>query len=233
MKGIFNLQDIFRLIIRTIIIYLSVTIGIRCMGKRQMGELSTTEMSVTLLISEVAATPIMEKNVPLYHGIIVVIIFVLLEIILSYFDLKFPLLVRVTQGEPTVIVKDGKIDETALRKSRVTVAELNEELRLKNIMLSEVYIAIIETNGQLSIIPISSQSGATRADLKIQSNNDPIDFAVIVDGEIKENNLKLIGKDKDFVFSILKSKGITDINDVFVLYSDRKGLTYLQLKEKR
>ena len=61
-------------IIRTIIIYLSVTVGIRCMGKRQMGELSTTEMSVTLLISEVAATPIMEKNVPLYHGIIVVII---------------------------------------------------------------------------------------------------------------------------------------------------------------
>lgn len=203
------------------------------MGKRQMGELSTTEMSVTLLISEVAATPIMERDIPVYHGIIAVVVFVLLELILSYFDLKFPFMVRLTQGEPTVLVKDGYIDEKALRQSRVTIAELNEELRLKNIMLSEVYIAIIETNGQLSIIPKPSQSGATRADLNIKSNTDPIDFAVIVDGEIKENNLKLIEKNKEFVYSIMKAKGIEKISDVFVMYCDKKGVTYLQLKEKR
>lgn len=224
---------VIKLILKTIIIYLSVTIGIRCMGKRQMGELSTTEMSVTLLISEVAATPIMERDIPVYHGIIAVVVFVLLELILSYFDLKFPFMVRLTQGEPTVLVKDGYIDEKALRQSRVTIAELNEELRLKNIMLSEVYIAIIETNGQLSIIPKPSQSGATRADLNIKSNTDPIDFAVIVDGEIKENNLKLIGKNKEFVYSIMKAKGIEKISDVFVMYCDKKGVTYLQLKEKR
>ena len=224
---------VIKLILKTIIIYLSVTIGIRCMGKRQMGELSTTEMSVTLLISEVAATPIMERDIPVYHGIIAVVVFVLLELILSYFDLKFPFMVRLTQGEPTVLVKDGYIDEKALRQSRVTIAELNEELRLKNIMLSEVYIAIIETNGQLSIIPKPSQSGATRADLNIKSNTDPIDFAVIVDGEIKENNLNLIGKNKEFVYSIMKAKGIEKISDVFVMYCDKKGVTYLQLKEKR
>lgn len=227
------MYNIAMLIFRTIIIYLSVTIGMRCMGKRQVGELSTAEISVTLLISEIAATPIIEREIPLYYGIIVVVVLVLVEIFLSYLDLKFSWLVNLTQGEPTVIVKNGKIDEESLRKSRVTVGELNEELRLKNIILADVYMAIIETNGQLSIIPISEQSPATKSDFKIQDNNDPVDFAVIIDGEIKENNLKLIGKDENFVMSILKAKGISDIKTVFVLYADTKGMTYLQLKEKR
>lgn len=216
------MDKILILIFRTAIIYLTITLGMRCMGKRQLGELSTAEISVTLLISEIAATPITELDVPLHYGITVVIILILCEIIVSYLDLKFSKVMRFTQGEPLVVVQNGKISEKALRKARVTVSELNEELRLKNTTIRDVYIAIIETDGQLSIIPKNQQN-----------NSDPVDFAVVIDGEIKENNLKLIGKEKDFVFSIMKAKKITDLKDIFVMYADTKGLTYFQTKEKK
>lgn len=227
------MQEIFVLIIRTIIIYFALTIGIRCMGKRQIGEMSTAEISVTLLIAEIAAAPITELDIPIHYGIIVVAILVLCEIAVSYLDLKFSSFVRITQGEPTVIVQNGKIIEAALRKSRVTLAELNEELRFQNVAIGDVYMAIIETNGQLSIIPFNSASGVTREDLNINIKRDPVDFAVVIDGEIKENNLKLIGKDRDFVSTIMKAKGIKELKDILVLYADTHGITYMQLKEKK
>lgn len=227
------MHDILIIIFRTVIIYLVVTIGMRCMGKRQIGEMSTTEISVTLLISEIASTPVTTLDVPLYYGIAVVVILVLCEIIMSYLDLKFSKVVRITQGQPTVIVQNGKIVEEGMRKSRVTIAELNEELRQKNISISDVYIAIIETTGLISIIPVSSASPATKEDLKSPNEKDPIDFAVIIDGELKEDNLKLIGKDEEFVYSIMRAKNIKSLKEIFVMYCDTKGLTYLQLKEKR
>jgi len=227
------MQEIFIVIFRTVVIYLVVTIGMRCMGKRQIGEMSTAEISVTLLISEIASTPVTTLDVPLYYGIAVVIILVLCEIIMSYLDLKFSKVVRLTQGEPTVIVQQGKIIESAMRKSRVTVAELNEELRQRNIGISDVYIAIIETTGLISIIPTPSASPVTKEDLKSENEKDPIDFAVVIDGEIKEHNLKLIGKNQDFVHSIMNAKKIKNLKDIFVMYADTKGLTYLQMKEKK
>lgn len=225
--------QIITMIFRTIIIYLTVTLAMRCMGKRQIGEMSTAEISVTLLISEVASSPVTEPDVPLYFGILIIAVLVLCEIVMSYFDLKFSSVVRLMQGDPAVIAKNGEIMESSLRKSRVTVAELNEALRLKNMRLSDVYIAIIETNGQLSIIPKNEQAGVTRKDLNVSVSEDPIDFAVVIDGKIKEKNLKLINKDKEFVYSIMHAKKIPDLKSIFVMYADSKGLTYLQTKENK
>lgn len=227
------MYEILTMIFRTVIIYLTVTLGMRCMGKRQIGEMSTAEISVTLLISEIAATPITELDMPLYHGIAIVAVLVLCEILMSYLDLKFSGVVRFTQGSPEIIIQNGKIIEKALRKSRVTVAELNEELRIKNMKLSDVYIAIIETNGQLSIIPNNYASGITKKDLNLTASDDPIDFAIVIDGKIKEHNLKLINKDSEFVYSIMRAKKIEDLKNIFVMYADTKGLTYLQIKEKK
>lgn len=226
------MQEILTLALRTAIIYLGLTIGIRCMGKRQIGEMSTAEIAVTLLIAEVAGAPITDPDTPIHHGLTVIVILVLCELIVSFLDLKLPFFVKLTQGAPSVIIRNGKIIESALKKSRVTLAELNEELRFQNVAISDVYMAIIETNGQLSIIPENFAAGVTRKDLNVKEENDPVDFAVIIDGEIKENNLKLIGKDKNFVYKIVKEKNIKNIKDVLVLYADTKGATYFQMKEK-
>ena len=164
---------------------------------------------------------------------IVVVILVLCEIIMSYLDLKFSKFVRITQGQPTVLIRQGRIIESEMRKARVTVAELNEELRQKNISICDVYIAIIETTGLISIIPTASASPVTKEDLKNKNDKDPIDFAVVIDGELKEQNLELIGQNEEFVHSILRAKNIKSLKDIFVMYADTKGMTYLQLKENR
>lgn len=211
--------------------YFVLTTAMRLMGKRQVGELSTCEIAVTLLISEVATMPITDKEASVLYGIISIGVLVLLEFIISYLDLKFSFITQITQGKPTLIVKEGKIIEEALRKSRLTLSELNEELRLKNISVSDVFCAIIETNGQISIIPTNSSAGVTRGDLNVYAKNDPVDFAIIVDGKIKEKNLSFIGKEKNFVKKELKKRNV-QLNEVFAMYADTNGVTYFQKKEK-
>lgn len=226
------MRQLFSLIGTTTIMYFVVTIAMRLMGKRQIGELSTSEVAVALIISEVASMPITDNEISVWHGIIAISILVCLEILISFLDLKFSSVTQLTQGKPTLVIREGKIMEEALKKSRLTLSELNEELRLKNISIREVFCAIIETNGQISIIPNNSSAGVTRGDLNVAIKNDPVDFAVIIDGEIKEKNLELIQKKRDFVDKELRKRKVR-IEDVFAMYADTKGVTYFQKKEKK
>lgn len=216
------------IMLKTLIIYIYVTAAMRFMGKRQIGELSASEIVVALLISEIATMPIDSEDVTILQGFAAIAILVILEILISYLDLKFPFIMKMSHGIPTVIIYEGKISEKMLKKSRLTVSELNEELRLKNTNIKDVYIAIIETNGQISIIPKNNASQNNSSD----KNGDPVDFAVIIDGKIKENNLKLIGKEKSFIENELKKRKIP-LKNVFVMYADKNGVTFFQKKEKR
>ncbi len=211
--------------------YLTVTSAMRFMGKRQIGELSAAEISVALLISEVATMPIGAEDMPLFLGIVSIIVLVFLEIIISYLDMKFSLIMRISHGKPTTVIFKGRILEEALRKSRMSLNELSEELRLKNTNISDVYIAIIETNGQMSIIPKSSENSGNN-DSSNQKNNDPVDFAVIVDGEIRKANLEIIGKNQHFIEKELKKRKVA-LKNVFAMYADTKGVTFFQEKEKK
>ena len=221
------------LIMRTVILYFAVNVAMRFMGKRQIGQMSVPEMIVTLLISEVAAMPIVDKDIHVIDGIIGVTILVSLEVLMSYLDIKIPFLLKLTEGKPVVIINNGKLDYTALRKTRMSITELDAELRLKNITLSDVFISIIEANGQLSIIPTSASSGVTRKDMAVSEDRDPMDFAIIVDGVIKDFNLQLIGKDRTFIDKVLSQKKVKSVKDVLILCADKKGVTFFQKKPQK
>ena len=135
-----------------------------------------------------------------------------------------------TQGRPTVIIENGKILEKSMLKNRLSIAELNEELRLKNINISDVYLAIIENNGQLSIIPTNKASGVTRGDLGVTAKSSPQDFAVIVDGKIFEDNLRRTGKDKKWLTQYLQRQKVKSEKEVLALYADQNGATFFQKK---
>jgi len=226
MGGI-NTTELYGIILKTALMYLTVTSAMRFMGKRQIGELSAAEIAVALLISEVATMPIGEEDISVVLGIVSIAVLVLLEIIISYLDMKFSFIMRISHGKPTTVVYNGRILEDALRKSRMTVNELNEELRLKNINISDVYIAIVETNGQMSIIPKNNKTSENNS-----SKNDPVDFAVVIDGEIKKANLELAEKNEAFIKNELKKRK-TELKDVFVMYADHSGVTFFQEKEKK
>ena len=221
------------LIGKTALIYVVVNIAMRCMGKRQVGELSTSEVIVAFLISEVASAPLSNPDVSVRMNIIAIFVLVGMEILYSYLSMKWPLFMTLTQGRPTVIIENGTILEKALLKNRLTIAELNEELRLKNINISDVYLAIIENNGQLSIIPTNGASGVTRRDLGITVKETPQDFAVIIDGQILEDNLRRIGKNKQWLETFLHSRGVVSQKEILVLYADRNGATFFQKKRRK
>lgn len=217
---------------KTALFYIIINIAMRCMGKRQIGELSTSEIIVALLISEVAAAPIVDASIPMQNGILAVFVLVGMEVLYSYLSLKLPFFMMLTQGKPIVIIEQGKILEQALRKTRFTIAELNEELRVKNINIRDVYLAIIENNGQLSIIPTNESAGVTRRDLGICVKESPQDFAVIIDGRISEGNLQRIHQNKKFLMDYLKTQKVSSPKEVLAMYADENGVTFFQKKDR-
>lgn len=219
------------LIGKTVLIYIVINFAIRMMGKRQVGELSTSEIVVALLISEVAASSVSDPSVPLQNGMVAVLVLVGLEIAYSFLSMKFPFFMNLTQGKPIIIYENGQILEKELLRTRLSIAEFNEELRMKNINLRDVYMAIIENNGQLSIIPTNEASGVTRRDLGISVRESPQDFAIIIDGRILDKNLERIGRDAHYVEQLLRERGVSSAGEVLALYADREGITFFQKKQ--
>lgn len=217
---------------KTALLYVVVNVAMRCMGKRQVGELSPSEVIVAFLISEVASAPLGDPDISLWHSLSAIGVLVLMEILYSFLSLKSPFFMALTQGKPTVIIENGRILEHELFKNRLTIAELNEELRLKNINIADVYLAIIENNGQISIIPTNAASGVTRRDLDIRVKESPQDFAIIIDGQILRDNLKRVGQNMKFLESELKKRNVRSPREVLAMYADARGVTFFQKKQK-
>jgi len=140
--------------IRTVILYFVVIITIRLMGKRQIGDLQPSEMVVTIMISELAAIPMGNIETPILVSILPLLVLIVLEVGLSYAGMKNKHIRRLFSGKPSVIIHNGKINKDEMRRIRMNFDDLKEELRLAGYTDAKtVKYAILETNGQLSIIP--------------------------------------------------------------------------------
>ena len=141
------------MVIRTLIIYVLLNITLRIMGKRQIGELDVEELVSTLLISEIAALPIDDTDIPLFNAIIPVVLILSLEIILSTLKNKSEKLKRRIEGEPSYIIYKGKLMQKNLADNRISINELLSELRVQGAAdISDVYYAVLEQNGTMSVI---------------------------------------------------------------------------------
>ena len=169
--------------IRTVIIYVFLMLAMRVMGKRQLGELQPAELVVTLLIADLAAVPMQETTIPLFGGLIPILVLVSLELIVSTLMMKCPTLSRLLSGNPIIIIKDGQLDEQALVKLRITVEDLMDSLREQQIHdIRDIRTAIVETNGKISVIPTHAATPVTCADLSLEVAEDAVMYLVISDG---------------------------------------------------
>ena len=185
------------LIFRTLLLYLAVLFALRLMGKRQLGELQPEELVSTILISNLASISIESEEVPLTASLIPLFLMTALELggsILSFRSQRF---FNLMSGRPKTVILDGKIDQNALRTLRLTMADLMEALRGKDVFdPREVSYAIIETNGTLSVALRPERQPATLADLKLRVQNTQATVPFVLDGQILEENLRWCGKDK-------------------------------------
>lgn len=219
--------------IRTIILYVVILISMRVMGKRQLGELETSELVVAVLISDLAANPLQDTGIPLLYGIIPTITLVCCEILVSGAVIKSIRFRAIVCGKPSILINDGKIVQSEMNKNRYTIDELSEELRGKSITdISTVKYAILETDGSLSVLQYSSELPATAGQMNIKTDDPGYPVMVINNGRILANNLKLLGLNENWLHKQLKQHSISSPKEVYLMTVNHAGQVYLTPKEE-
>ena len=196
-------------IIRTIFFYLFIFLIYRIMGKREVGQLSITDLVVSLLIAELTVISIEDYEKSMLYSLIPIIVLVLLQCILSYLSLKKPKFRIFLEGNPSVIIKGGKINYNEMLKQRYNLDDLLVQLRDKGYRsIEEVEYAILESSGTLSVFPYDT-------------GKSPLPLPLILDGDIQEDTIKHLKKDKKWVYNFLDKKDIKLSDVFFAFYKDR------------
>ena len=191
--------------IRAIILYIVVLVVMRLMGKREIGQLQPFELAIAIMIADLAAVPMSELGIPLTNGIIPILALLVMYMIISALNMKSIKFRKVISGQPSLLIYRGRIDEKVLRKERITINELQERLRGDNIFnLSDVEYAILETNGEVTVIQKPEKRNIIVEDLNINPEYEGIPYDLVVDGKLMEENLRTIGKDKIWLEKQLK-----------------------------
>ena len=220
-------------IIRTIIIFVSLVISMRIMGKRQLGELEPAELVVAVLISDLASHPLQDPGIPLLYGLIPVATLLCCELLISAGILKSVKFRSLICGRPSVLIKNGVIDQREMKKNRFTFDELAEELRKKDITdMSTVKYAILETDGTVSTLLFPTERTVTAGQLDIAAHDKGYPVVVINSGRILSENLAKTGKNRRWLDKELQKRNISDHNSVYIMTVDGENNVYLAQKEK-
>ena len=210
-------------IVRTAILYFLLIFAIRLMGKRQIGDMQPGELVITILISEIAAVPIQDLTQPVLTGVVAVFTLIFLEIAISVLTMKALPLRKFFYGDSCIIIKNGVLDQKMLKKLRVTGPDLLEVLRNQNVFnLEDVAYAILETNGQLSVLLKPEKQNVTLENFSGKKPDDNLPSIVISDGKFIKENLLEINKTKSEISKLLTSKSIA-VKDIFMMLCDSEG----------
>lgn len=209
--------------IRTVIVYLLLIAIMRFTGKRQIGELQISELITAFLLSNIASQPLTNANVPLLYAVVPITVILCLEIIFSFWTIKSAAAKSVLEGKPSIVIKNGVIDQKEMAKIRMSVDDLICQLRLCDAPSPDVVeYAIFEENGQLSVF---------------QKENPPkitgVAHPVIIDGKCIKYALEEIDRDEKWAESEAKKNGAKDMSDVFLMTADDALKISLTKKEKQ
>ena len=218
---------------RTIILYIVLMIGLRLLGKRQIADLEPSELVFTLIISDLAAVPMQDFGIPLLNGVLPIVTLLSLSMLLSFCNLKSIRFRALVCGKPAIIIRDGNILQQNMAKNRLTIDELYEQLRCQGYSnLKSIKYAILETSGQLSILPYTSESPLTpqNAGIKI-TDNVSLPVLIINDGHTMEDNLAASGHDKTWLTKQLKKHQLSSPSEVFLMTVDEQDTIICIAKE--
>lgn len=219
--------------LRVIILYLLVLITMRLMGKREIGQLQPFELAISIMIADLASVPMADIGIPLVSGIVPILGLLTLHLLISFLNLKSIRAREIICGKPSILIFRGKINEKILKKERFTVNELEERLRGNNISnIADVEYAILETSGQITVIPKPDKRGTTPADFNIMPQYQGIPYDLVVDGKVMNQNLKILGKDYKWLENEVGKFSIKPEEALLVTY-DGCNQIFCQTKEKK
>lgn len=219
------------IMIRAFVLYFLVIFAVRLMGKRQIAELQPSELVITILVSNIATLPLEDVTIPLTVGIVPMLSLVCLDVLMSWATLKSRRIRKLVCGSPKIVIKDGVIDQNALRDLRFTLADLYEGLRSQGTFsIQDVQLAIVETTGKISVFEKFAAQNPTNAVLNIKGSDIAPPEIIISDGEIIYGALNALNIGEDFVKSILKEKSL-DVKDIYLMTMDKNTKHYIVEKE--
>ncbi|HOC09002.1 MAG TPA: DUF421 domain-containing protein [Bacillota bacterium] len=220
--------------IRSLLLYTVLAITIRIMGKRQLGQLQPFEFVIAVLIAELAGIPMSDTNIPLANGLVAILTLMLSQVTLAYITLKSDKARRIICGTPSILVEKGKIMEKEMRRLRYNINDLIEQLRLNGYPnIADVDYAILETDGQLSIIPKPEKRPVVTEDLGITPEYEGLPLSIIMDGRILRNDLKKLNITEEWLIDQLKSAGYDDVSEVLFASLEDGGRLFVQGKQKK
>ena len=210
---------------RTVILYFLIVIGLRLMGKRQIGELEPSELVLTMMISDLATVPMQDFGIPLLAGVIPILTLLALSMLMSQLSLRNLRFRELVCGTPAVLIRDGNIQQAAMRKNRYTLDELLEELRGQGISsVEEVKYAVLENSGQLSVLPWTQRQPPSAAQLQLEIEDDvTLPTVLINDGRVMRKNLTACGLDSLWLQAQLQERQLASPKEVFLLTLDEHG----------
>ncbi|MBF8984155.1 DUF421 domain-containing protein [Lutibacter sp. B2] len=204
------------------------------MGKSELSEMQPFELVITLMIAELACIPMEDLDFPLIHGILAIVSLLFIQVSLAFLTLKSSIFRRVVCGKPTVLIERGVIQIKALKQLRININDLLQQIRLKDCPnIEDIDFAIMETNGDLSIIKKSKKNVVTLDDLNITSTYKGLPITLIIDGYINKTNLSYAKITDSWLISQLKVKGITDYKNVLLCSITQDQKLFIQTKDER
>lgn len=218
-------------LIRAAVMYAVVIFCVRIMGKRQIGQMQPTELVITLLMSNLAALPIEDGEVPILGVISGILLLVSIEIFISIISLKQSKFRKFLQGNSVLIIEDGEIKQNALKELRMTVDDLSEALRIKDVFdISEVAFAFLETNGALSVELKKEKKAVTAMQMKIKEKDSGIPFVIVSDGRKIKENFSKCNITEGRLDNALRQRSLK-IEDVLIMTADKEKICTLVAKE--
>lgn len=220
--------------IRTLILYFLIIFSLRIMGKRQLGELQPSELVTSILISDLAAVPMQDLGIPLVQGVVPILTLFGLEMLISALTAGSVRLRDFFSGRTSVLVKDGRINQRALAEQRISVTELLEELRLKDVFdPREISCAYLETNGMLSVQLKSGKRSVTAEQMGADTEGTPeLYTTLIAQGHLLSVNLPVCGRDEAWLRQELAANGYKSPKEIYLMVVDNLGSAMIVPKER-
>lgn len=228
------MPELVLILIRSIVAFLLLLIMTRIMGKKQISQLTFFDYCVGITIGSIAATMSVDQNVKIANGLLALLVWGLFPIILAYASLKSIHFSKIIDGKAAIIIKNGEILQKSMKKNMFTIDELMLSLREKGVFkVSNVEMAVLETNGKLSVMLKSDQQPLTPHTLGIPTEQEHGPTILIMDGQLLKNGLKERGYSKEWLLAEVQKQGAKDFTEVFLAQLDSFGNVYVDLFESK
>ncbi|CAH1055897.1 DUF421 domain-containing protein [Paenibacillus pseudetheri] len=252
-------QHITTHIFLTVLMYFFIFLCMRIMGKREIGKLSVFDLTISIMIAEIAVFVIEDIKRPIYEGLVPMATLVIIQVLVAQLSLKSRKIRLLMDGKPSILISGGKLHRGEMRKQRYNIDDLLQQLRGQNIASpADVEFAILEPSGQLTVFEKdkgSSSPNQTGNSSSVAENNktdedtdvssqkiklpknkiryEGLPIPLIMDGKVQDHNLEMIGKTRFWLRTQIRQKGVSDFRDVFLCSIDHKGRVYVDRLDTR